>query len=125
VSAPLPSRPWRAWLGLGLLMLLAYVGPKLWASHQRGQWGEQLATRAKPGDIQMISSRTCGICTQARRWFQAEAVRFDECFIEDDSACAERFQRLLAPGTPVIVVRGQAQLGFSPERIAQRFNSAP
>jgi hypothetical protein len=44
-------------------------------------------------------------------------VAFDECFIETDAACAARFEALRAPGTPVLLVRGQLQTGFDAQRV--------
>lgn len=108
----------RAWIGLLLLLLAVMAGSQWWVSHSRDSLGQTVASAARAGDIQMLSSTSCGICTQARRWFQEHRVRFDECFIETDADCAARFQRSMAPGTPLIVVRGQGVLGFDPQRIA-------
>jgi len=38
--------------------------------------------------------------------------------METDATCATRYRDLMAPGTPVLVVRGEPQLGFSARRIA-------
>jgi hypothetical protein len=51
-------------------------------------------------------------------------VPFAECFIETDGACRQDFNALGAPGTPVLVVRGRAQLGFSPEQVSQTLQRA-
>jgi glutaredoxin len=72
----------------------------------------------------MLSSSTCPICTRARLWFKANQVKFDECFIETDRQCALLFEATRSPGTPAILVRGQAQVGFDPQRIAQRLAAA-
>ena len=72
---------------------------------------------AQQGDLQMLSSTTCGLCTHARIWLQQHEVRFDECFIERHAPCKQRFDALQAPGTPIILVRGQPQLGFDPRRV--------
>lgn len=104
---------------LGLIVLVVAVGgaTQWWAASREDRLGAQVAREAGPGDIQMLSSTTCGICTVARRWFREHEVRFDECFIETDAACAARFEAMRAPGTPVIVVRGRPQLGFDPQRL--------
>lgn len=107
----------RSVIGLVALVLAVSAATQWWAARSQQQLGRQVALAAAPGDIQMISSTTCGICTAARRWFGQHDVPFDECFIERDAACAARFEALLAPGTPVIVVRGQPQLGFDPQRL--------
>jgi glutaredoxin len=112
-------------LALVLLLAAVYAVSQWWGARQQASLGERLGAAARPGDIQMLSSTTCGICTQARRWFETHGVAFDECFVEKNAACADRFAQLMAPGTPVIVVRGQAQLGFDPERIALRLAARP
>jgi hypothetical protein len=89
-------------------------GLKAW---QGERLGERIAAAAAPGDIVMISSLTCTYCREARQWFTAHEVPFSECFIEQDAACAEVYRRLLAPGTPTLLVRGQRQVGFDPRRI--------
>lgn len=126
-SAPAAARQVRRerrnWVALVLMLLAVTAASQWWVARKQSTLGERLAVAARPGDIQMLSSTTCGICTQARRWFDQHQVAYDECFIEKNAACAERFERLMAPGTPVIVVRGQAQLGFDQQRIASRLES--
>ena len=68
----------------------------------------------------MLSSVTCVFCARARQWMQSSGVPFSECFIERDAQCAAQYQALMAPGTPVMLVRGQAQLGFDPRWINER-----
>jgi glutaredoxin len=120
-----PAREWRKVLILAALLAAVAWATQAWTGRQQAALAQRLAEQAQPGDIVMLSSTTCGICTQARRWFEAEQVPFEECFIERNTACAERFARLMAPGTPVIIVRGQAQLGFDPQRIAAALAAAP
>ena len=52
-----------------------------------------------------------------RHWFAKHQVAYSECLIERDAACRAAFDALGARGTPVLVVRGQPQLGFSPQRL--------
>ena len=84
---------------------------------------EQAATRvlvaalARPGDVRMLSSTTCGYCKMARQWMQQHGVAFSECFIETDTACAAQFDAARAPGTPLLMVRGQPQVGFDAQRV--------
>ncbi|MDO8420452.1 MAG: hypothetical protein Q7S90_10480, partial [Rubrivivax sp.] len=74
---------------------------------------------AQAGDIRMLSSETCPICTVARTWFTEHRVPFSECLIERDAQCKADFDAARAPGTPLIIVRGVPQLGFNPERLRQ------
>lgn len=106
-------------LSLGVLILAVSAASQWWSGRHQAGLGEQLAALAQPGDIRMISSDYCGFCVAARRWMTENGVPFTECFIERDSACRQDFEALGAPGTPVLQVRGQAQLGFSPERVTR------
>ena len=104
--------------GLVVAAGAAVVALGAWEHVQTERLGARIAGAARPGDIAMISSETCSYCGAARAWFQEHHVNFAECFIETDAACATRYRDLMAPGTPVLVVRGEPQLGFSVRRIA-------
>jgi glutaredoxin len=110
---------WRRLAPLAVLIAAAVAGIELIESFGSERIGREMATGAKPGDIMMLSSETCEYCKQARAWFKAHQVSFGECFIERDPACRAAYDALQSPGTPMLVVRGQRQVGFSPERVAQ------
>ena len=103
---------------LVLLVALAY-GITQWWSVRRSDdaVAQALAVYSQPGEILMISSENCSHCAFARRWMRTREVAFSECVIEHDTQCAARYQALYAPGTPVLVVRDQVLLGFSPQAI--------
>lgn len=115
----------RQGLGLLLLMLLVSTGWEAWRAWQQQRAGAALAQLARPGDVRMISSQTCVYCARARQTLQAAGVPFEECFIERDAACAADYQALGAPGTPLLRVRQQLQLGFHPQRVAQALAEPP
>ena len=119
---PLPSR--RSLLILLLLVLAATGAAGWWRERQALALGPELAAQAQPGDIRLLSSLSCVYCQRARQWLTAQQVPFDECFIENDARCAAQYQALLAPGTPVVLVRGQAQLGFSPQQVFERLRAS-
>lgn len=104
-------------LGLVLLVLAVSAGNRWWVARHDDAQGEQIASLARPGDIRMISSENCAICLEARTWLLRNKVVFRECLIERDAACLADFDALGAAGTPVMVVRGQPQLGFNAERL--------
>ena len=113
-----------------LLLLAALVMAALGALRAIQGWsgdrfGPAVAAAARVGDIHMLSSVTCVYCAQARAWFGDHKVPFTECFIERDAACAASYNALLAPGTPVLLVRGQAQRGFSPRAVAAALGPEP
>ncbi len=120
-----PGPPWptqvktsrRSLVVLAALVLGTTAASEWWARRAEAQLGTQVAALAQAGDIRMLASETCGICVVARRWFTEHRVPFAECLIERDAACKAEFEALRAAGTPVMVVRGQPQLGFSPERL--------
>ena len=87
-----------------------------WWSRER--LGAQVAANARPGDIHMISSVNCVYCAVARDWFSKNGVPFTECLIERDAVCAAKYNALMAPGTPVLLVRGRRLLGFSAQALA-------
>ncbi|MEO6279080.1 glutaredoxin family protein [Roseateles sp.] len=109
------------WPPLSLLVVVGLTALASWAwrGHVAAQDGELLAQRAKPGDIRMISSETCGWCTAARRWMTQQHVPFSECFIERDAQCLADYQALGAAGTPTLIVRGQRVIGFDRARLLQ------
>lgn len=106
---------------LGVLVLLIgliYGFTRWWDLRQSEKAvAQSLAVYSQPGEILMISSETCTHCVSARHWLHTRDVAFTECVIEQDTQCAARYQALHAPGTPVLVVRDQVLLGFSPEAI--------
>jgi glutaredoxin len=113
------------WWGLVAIVLTAGAGSQWWVHRQEQQTGSELAALARPGDIRMLSSETCTYCAQARAWMSGQHVAFTECVIERDAECAARYRASMMSGTPVVVVRGQAQLGFDPGRVLQRLRPTP
>jgi glutaredoxin len=117
---PNPPRPSSSRRGLWSLVLVVLAagalaeGARAWIQQQRA---EALRAVARPGDLRMISSESCVFCAQARAWMTRERLPFEECFVERDARCAADYDRLGRPGTPTLLVRGHAQLGFDPERI--------
>lgn len=104
-------------LGLALLVAVVVGASQWWAARSENAVGAEVAALVRAGDIRMLSSDTCVVCASARRWFQAHAIAYTECSIERDSACKAAYERTGLQGTPVLLVRGQPQLGFSPQRL--------
>jgi glutaredoxin len=112
---------------LGLVATVVVVGAAMQGLDRwsRDRLGAQVAANARPGDIHMIASVTCVYCAAARAWFAENRVPFTECEIERDAVCAESYRALMAPGTPVMLVRGQRLVGFSAQAIAQALSARP
>ena len=111
-------------LELAAVVLVAGGANAAWQAWTAASAAGEIVARAAPGDIEMLSSATCVYCTEARRWFTAHRVPFRECTIERDAACAARFRALLAPGTPLLLVRGRPLVGFQPRRVAEALGAA-
>ena len=110
-------------IGLVLVVLVSGGASQLWRSWNEGSQGREMAQRVAAGDIRMIASETCVYCKAAKLWFQRQNVPVTECLIERDPVCAADYRAAGTPGTPLLIVRGERQLGFSPERVLQRLNS--
>jgi len=108
---------------VALLAVAAWTGMQLLNSFGSERIAREMASSAKAGDIMLLSSVTCVYCEQARAYFKENKIPFAECFIEQDKACAAAYAALQSPGTPTLVVKGQRQVGFSAERVAQRLRN--
>ena len=106
---------------IGIILSLS-AGVQLWGWRQEQNLGQQLASLTKPGDIMMLASDTCEYCVMARAYMRQHAVPYTECSIERDAQCAARYQGLKSPGTPVMLVRGEAQVGFMPSKMLERLS---
>ncbi len=113
----------RSGWGLAVLVLAVLASQQWWADLQQQNIGERVAQLARPGDIHMLSSETCAICTVARDWLTQHRVPFTECLIERDAACRQALEATRSPGTPVLVVRGRPQVGFDPRRLRAALES--
>lgn len=111
---------------LSLIAIVLVVGgaTEMWRAWSGARVGTQVAALAAPGDIEMISSDTCPYCVKARAWFGEHGVAFSECSIERDADCAARFRAYMSPGTPLLLVRGNPQVGFSPQRVAKALGAS-
>jgi glutaredoxin len=96
----------------------AAFGVKAWRYFAPYDAGDRMAAAARPGDIQMYSYTTCGICRKAKRWFAFHGVPYQECYADRDAACNARFEALNTRGTPTFHIHGTVLEGFDPERIA-------
>jgi glutaredoxin len=112
-------------LGVPVAVLVFSTAWAAWLAWREPALGAEVARLARPGDVRMLSSQTCVFCDSARHWLQTHRVAFDECMIETDATCAAQFNALMAPGTPVMLVRGQPQVGFSPQRVREALAQPP
>lgn len=108
----------RSALSLLAIVIAVFGATEAWRAWSMQRVEEQIVALAAPGDIEMIASDTCPFCEKTRTWLGARGVPFSECSIERDADCAARFRAYMAPGTPLMLVRGKPQVGFDPQRVA-------
>jgi hypothetical protein len=108
---------WKTALALAALVVGVGSAQQWWAGLHDERLGREVAALAAPGDIRMLGSESCAACQLARQWMVDHRVPFSECVIERDSACRAEHQAAGAAGTPVFVVRGKTQLGFTPQAL--------
>jgi len=119
------STPRRSLLGLITVVVIGAAAMQGFTWWSRERLGAQVEANARPGDIHMIASVTCVYCAAARAWFNENHVPFTECLIESDADCAAKYNALMAPGTPVMLVRGKRLLGFSAQAVADALATRP
>ncbi len=78
------------WLQLTLLLTIVTLSLQAWQGQREQALGERIAAAAAPGDLRMLSSTTCGICTQARQWFRGHAT---PSVAPSSRRCARRARR--------------------------------
>jgi glutaredoxin len=100
-----------------LVGMLAWGLGRVVQTQVRDGQADALRAVARPGDIRMLSSVSCIFCLKARQYLTEHRIPFEECLIERDAACLADYKRLGASGTPTLLVRGQRQLGFDPQRV--------
>lgn len=71
-------------------------------------------------DIEIYTTPTCGYCHQAKKFLSDLGVSYAEHDVSRDRAAADEMVRLTGQmGVPVIVVDGQAVIGFDRARLQQ------
>lgn len=71
-------------------------------------------------DVKIYTTPTCGYCHQAKKFLTELGVSYTEHDVSRDRAAAEEMVRLTGQmGVPVIVVDGQAVIGFDRTRLEQ------
>jgi len=63
--------------------------------------------------VVMYSASWCGVCRQAKRFFEEQGIPYKERDIEKNRMARTEFDRLNGRGVPLILVGGQRMNGFS------------
>lgn len=111
--------PLRAWKSLAVLMLILVGGSQTWSWWQGQQAAQRVKALAAPGQIELYTTSSCPYCAKARAWLDGHDIPWQECNIETSSSCAQVYEQLGAPGTPVVRAIGRWHLGFDPSWLAE------
>lgn len=65
--------------------------------------------------VTMYSAIWCGVCKKARRYFDANGIKYTEYDIETSSKGKSDFKKLGGKGVPIILVGNRRMNGFSAE----------
>lgn len=71
-------------------------------------------------NVTLYTTPTCGYCHQAKNYLNSRGIKFTEIDVSRDQAAArEMVQQTGQMGVPVIVVNGQAVVGFDRVKLEQ------
>jgi len=71
-------------------------------------------------EVKVYSTPTCGYCHQVKRYLSDRGIKFTEYDVSVDRAAADQMVKLTSQtGVPVIVVDGQAVIGFNRAQLEQ------
>jgi glutaredoxin len=93
----------------------SYDGPvevRDWAALLRAK-----SPAAAPGNdrVTMYSTDWCPHCKNARNYFTANKISFNEVNVETSESGRKEYEALGGGGVPIIVVGGKVMRGFSPQ----------
>ena len=68
--------------------------------------------------VKMYTTPTCGYCHQVKKYLNDKGVKFEEYDVSQNQAAAQEMMQLTGQmGVPVIVVDGQAIIGFDRQKL--------
>lgn len=98
-----------------------------YSSPQIGNLPEDFFERPKAASVKqvvMYSASWCGVCRQAKAYFQQQRIPFREYDIDTSKKGKQDFQKLGGKGVPIILVGNQRMNGFSAGRFEQLYGSS-
>jgi glutaredoxin 3 len=71
-------------------------------------------------EVKIYTTPTCGYCHQAKKFLDEHGVNYTEYDVSRDRTAAEEMVRITGQmGVPVIIINGQAVIGFDRARLQQ------
>jgi glutaredoxin len=74
-------------------------------------------------DVVMYSASWCGICKQARAYFEENSIDYNEYDIDKDPQGRREYTQLGGRGVPIILIGGQRMDGFSKARFERLYSA--
>jgi len=71
--------------------------------------------------VVIYSAEWCGVCKQAKAYFQKKNIQYAEYDIDKSKQAREQYDRLNAHGVPVILIGNQRLNGFNEKRFEQLY----
>jgi glutaredoxin len=103
-----------------------YAGPhaarlyREWFPPPQYQTGDFAALYAKAGQsVVMYSTSTCPYCAKVRKLFAEKGVRYTEYQIDTSQPAAAEFEKLDAPGVPVLFIGERRIDGYREKAIVE------
>jgi glutaredoxin len=109
----------RSWLGLIALVALAWGGTQGLSLWQDARAASAIREHSQRVDITLYTTSTCPYCAQAKAWLKRHEVRWRECNVETDAACARTYAEQGAPGVPLVRAGERWHLGFHAPWLAE------
>lgn len=115
-----PGRPTlRSWLGLTALVALVWGGTEGLGRWQDARAAAAIREHSQRVDITLYTTSSCPYCAQAKAWLKRHEVRWRECNVETDSACARTYAEQGSPGVPLVRAGERWHLGFQAPWLAE------
>lgn len=74
--------------------------------------------------VRMYSTRWCGVCRQARSYFQQRHIAYEDFDVEQSDKGREDYRRLGGRGVPIVLVGKSRMNGFDANRFESMYRAA-
>ena len=80
-------------------------------------------TDSESKEVVLYSAAWCGVCKQAKAYFEEQSIEYDEYDIDNDPKGKSDYARFGGRGVPIILVGKQRMDGFSQARFEQLYSA--
>ncbi len=105
------------------LLLIVIVLFAAWKLLGDGDGGVHARELSPGNDVVMFATESCGYCAKARRYFQANDVRYREFDIGNSDNARSKFNDINGRGVPVVIIGDERIDGYSAGAYDQALSS--